>query len=163
MLRFHGSRDKQTFELVGYNSRLDELQAAHAARACCPQLDAWCDGPPRGGARLRGGRARRARRAAARRPPAPSPAWHLYVVRHERADELEAALNAAGIGAAAYYRVPVHRQPAMRRRGGRAPSCRAPRRRPRTHLALPMSPVLDAASRSTRSSPRCARCASGST
>ena len=28
MLRFHGSRDKQRFELVGYNSRLDEIQAA---------------------------------------------------------------------------------------------------------------------------------------
>ena len=31
MLRFHGSRDKQTFELVGYNSRLDEIQAGRAA------------------------------------------------------------------------------------------------------------------------------------
>jgi dTDP-4-amino-4,6-dideoxygalactose transaminase len=42
------------------------------------------------------------------------PAWHLYVVRHERADELVEGLNAAGVGARAYYRVPVHLQPAMR-------------------------------------------------
>ena len=40
MLRFHGSRDKKDFELVGYNSRLDELQAA-ALRLFLPQLDGW--------------------------------------------------------------------------------------------------------------------------
>jgi dTDP-4-amino-4,6-dideoxygalactose transaminase len=45
------------------------------------------------------------------------PAWHLYVVRHERADELVAGLNEAGIESRAYYRVPVHRQPAMREFG----------------------------------------------
>ena len=43
MLRFHGSRDKLTFELVGHNSRLDELQAA-LLRLELPHLDAWCDG-----------------------------------------------------------------------------------------------------------------------
>ena len=40
MLRFHGSRDKKHFEFVGYNSRLDELQAA-ALRLFLPQLDGW--------------------------------------------------------------------------------------------------------------------------
>src|SRR5690606_17523089 len=40
VLRFHGSRDKQTFEAVGYNSRLDELQAA-ALRVFLPRVDAW--------------------------------------------------------------------------------------------------------------------------
>src|SRR5919202_4894643 len=111
MLRFHGSRDKQTFELVGLNSRLDELQAA-ILRVLLPRLEGWCDG----------------RRAAAAHyeaaglgelvalpalAPAGAPAWHLYVVRHERADELAAALARAGIGHKAYYRVPAHRQPAM--------------------------------------------------
>ena len=42
-LRFHGSRDKQTFEYVGYNSRLDELQAA-ILRVMLPELDGWCEG-----------------------------------------------------------------------------------------------------------------------
>jgi dTDP-4-amino-4,6-dideoxygalactose transaminase len=45
--------------------------------------------------------------------PGSDPAWHLYVVRHERADELIAGLAEAEIEARAYYRVPVHRQPAM--------------------------------------------------
>src|SRR3954453_21631529 len=42
MLRFHGSKDKQTFERVGYNSRLDELQAA-ALRVLLPELDGWTE------------------------------------------------------------------------------------------------------------------------
>ena len=43
MLRFHGSRDKQTFELVGHNSRLDALQAA-ILRVQLPHLEGWADG-----------------------------------------------------------------------------------------------------------------------
>ena len=43
MLRFHGSRDKQTFELIGHNSRLDELQAA-VLRVQLPHLEGWADG-----------------------------------------------------------------------------------------------------------------------
>ncbi len=39
-LRFHGSRDKREFEYVGFNSRLDEVQAT-ILRALLPHLDAW--------------------------------------------------------------------------------------------------------------------------
>src|SRR5947207_7098863 len=41
-LRFHGSADKETFDEVGYNSRLDELQAA-ALRVLLPELDGWTE------------------------------------------------------------------------------------------------------------------------
>jgi len=137
MLRFHGSRDKQTFELVGHNSRLDELQAA-ILRVQLPHLDDWADG----------------RRAAAAHYEAAGlgelvdlpralgePAWHLYVVRHARADELAVALKAAGVGHKAYYRVPAHLQPAMREY---RPDAELPGtdEAARTHLAVPMSPVL---------------------
>jgi dTDP-4-amino-4,6-dideoxygalactose transaminase len=141
MLRFHGSRDKQTFELVGRNSRLDELQAA-LLRVQLPELDGWAA----------------ARRAVAHqyaaaglgelvtlpRPVAGAePAWHLFVVRSDEAEALEAALNAAGIGARRYYAVPVHRQPAM---AGLAPGLELPMtdELARTNLALPMSPALSA-------------------
>ena len=66
-------------------------------------------------------------------------------MRHERADELEAALNAGGVGARGYYRTPLHRQPAM------APWAPAGLDLPvtdelaRTHLAIPMNPLLDRA------------------
>ena len=43
MLRFHGSRDKQTFSYVGVNSRLDEMQAA-IVRRLLREVDGWNDG-----------------------------------------------------------------------------------------------------------------------
>ena len=49
VLRFHGSRDKVTYEEVGYNSRLDELQAA-ILRVQLPHLDGFADGRRRAGA-----------------------------------------------------------------------------------------------------------------
>jgi dTDP-4-amino-4,6-dideoxygalactose transaminase len=140
MLRFHGSRAKETFELLGYNSRLDELQAA-LLRVTLPHLDGWCDG-------------RRAAAAAYEEsglaevcelPQAAdgcTPAWHLYVVRHPQADDLAAALNAAEIGHKAYYRVPTHRQPAMRDYVPDDLDLPGTDELARTHLAIPMSPVL---------------------
>ncbi|HEY2141832.1 MAG TPA: DegT/DnrJ/EryC1/StrS family aminotransferase [Solirubrobacteraceae bacterium] len=140
-LRFHGSRDKVTYEQVGYNSRLDELQAA-ILRVQLPHLDAWADG----------------RRAAAghyeqsglgelvRLPQAiegASPAWHLYVVSHPRVERLEEALAKAAVGHKAYYRTPVHRQAAMREWGSDLGlELPGTEQAARTHLAIPVSPVL---------------------
>ena len=137
MLRFHGSRDKATFELIGHNSRLDELQAA-ILRVQLPHLEEWAEGRRRAGEHYR-----EAGLGALVDLPKPlgEPAWHLYVVRHQRADDLAATLKAAGIGHKAYYRVPTHEQPAMREFApdrelhGTAEAAR-------THLAIPMSPVL---------------------
>ena len=72
--------------------------------------------------------------------PAGDPAWHLYVIRHKRADALEASLSGAGIGCKAYYRVPLHRQTAMRPWSD--VELPGTEEAARTHLALPMSPVL---------------------
>ena len=72
-----------------------------------------------------------------------TPAWHLYVVRDERADELHAALQSAGIGCKPYYRRPLHRQPALEAyaAGVELPVTDA---LAESHLAIPMSPVLGA-------------------
>ena len=140
MLRFHGSRDKTTFELVGYNSRLDELQAA-ILRVQLPHLDGWADGRRAAGRHYEEGGL-----ADVAALPVPvdgaDPAWHLYVIRHERADAVGAALAAAGIGQKAYYRVPAHRQPAMAEWGAGA-DLPGTEEAARTHLAIPMSPVLE--------------------
>ena len=142
MLRFHGSRDKRSFEVVGYNSRLDELQAA-ILRVQLPSLAEWAAGRRAAGAHYEA-----AGLGDLVRLPEPAtgvePAWHLYVVRHERPDDLAAGLAARGIGAKDYYRTPVHRQPAMRRYA-EGVSLPATDELARTHLALPMSPVLTAA------------------
>jgi dTDP-4-amino-4,6-dideoxygalactose transaminase len=140
-LRFHGSRDKRTFQYVGYNSRLDELQAA-VLRVLLPELDAWSA----------------CRRAAADAyseagigryvtPPAvpdgAEPAWHLYVATHPRADEVITGLADHGVQTRAYYRTPLHEQPAMAPYAPAAGLLPATDELARTNLALPMSAALD--------------------
>ncbi|MGH2854656.1 MAG: DegT/DnrJ/EryC1/StrS family aminotransferase, partial [Solirubrobacteraceae bacterium] len=111
-LRFHGSHDKVTYEQVGYNSRLDELQAA-ILRVQLPHLDAWATARRQAGAHYE--QAGLGELVALPEPtPGAQPAWHLYVIGHPAPPPLEAALTAAGIGHKAYYRTPVHRQIAMR-------------------------------------------------
>ncbi len=139
MLRFHGSRDKQHFTMVGYNSRLDALQAA-VLRVQLPHLDGWSDG--RRAASEHYAQAGLGELVALPRATAGSaPAWHLYVVRSERADALGADLRAQGIEARAYYRVPIHRQPAM----AADVALPATDEAARTSLALPIGPSLSAA------------------
>jgi dTDP-4-amino-4,6-dideoxygalactose transaminase len=139
-LRFHGSRDKQTFEQVGYNSRLDELQAA-ILRVLLPELDRWSAGRrAAASAYLRAGLTEHV--AAPLVPDGAEPAWHLYVVTHPRADELIAGLSDRGVQARGYYRTPIHRQPAMASSLGARAELPATEELARTNLALPMSPVL---------------------
>jgi len=141
-LRFHGSRDKQTFEYVGYNSRLDEIQAA-ILRVLLPHIDQWCDGRRAGvQAYLDAGLADQVSVSGA--PLGAVPAWHLYVVTHPDADAKLRALNDAGVQARAYYRVPLHLQPAMApyTRNGRVPELPVTEEIARTNLALPISPVF---------------------
>jgi len=138
-LRFHGSHDKVTYEEIGYNSRLDELQAA-ILRVQLPHLDEMADGRRRAGRHYEQaglGELVRLPRATA----GAEPAWHLYVVADPAVEELESALANAGIGHKAYYRTPVHRQVAMREWGAGV-ELPATDEAARTHLAIPMSPVL---------------------
>jgi len=138
MLRFHGSRDRVTYEQVGYNSRLDELQAA-ILRVQLPELERWA--AHRHGVGEWYGQAGLGDLVALPGvAEGTRAAWHVYVVRHERADALGAALNAAGIGSRAYYRTPIHRQPAMAGLGGA--ELPATDELARTHLALPVSAAM---------------------
>jgi dTDP-3-amino-3,4,6-trideoxy-alpha-D-glucose transaminase len=140
LLRFHGSRDKVDFELIGYNSRLDELQAA-ALRLFLPHLDGW----------------NRARREAAARytelglgevcelpPDEAGHVYHMYVVRTQERERLSAALAAAGIACASYYVTPLHLQPAMRFLGHEEGSLPETERAARENLALPLWAGIDA-------------------
>ena len=109
MLAFHGSRDKTTFDFVGYNSRLDELQAAFL-RVFLEHLDEWTRG----------------RREAAARyadlglgdlvelpEDEPGHVYHLIVSRSPERDRIRDALSAADIASATYYVTPLHLQPAL--------------------------------------------------
>ena len=110
MLRVHGSKQKYYNETIGYNSRLDELQAA-ILRVKLPYIDRWNE----------------ARRQAASRyqtllcglpglvTPAPDAGhvFHQYTVRigAGRRDFVQQHLAASGIGTMVYYPLPLHRLP----------------------------------------------------
>ncbi len=141
-LRHHGSTDKQTHSEVGWNSRLDALQAA-VLRELLPELDGWNEA-------RRAVAARYAEAGLGELEGMTSPGggddaahvFHLYVARHERADQLVEALSEVGVGARAYYRCPVHEQPAMERFvpvGLELPGTAAAAR---TNVALPMGMAL---------------------
>ena len=139
MLRFHGSRAKKDFEYVGYNSRLDALQAAFL-RLFLPHLDGW----------------NLQRREAAARyaelglgelvelpPDEPGHVYHMYCVRSAERDRLTAALADAGIGFASYYEPPLHLQPALRYLGYGEGDFPETERAARENLCLPLWAGID--------------------
>jgi dTDP-4-amino-4,6-dideoxygalactose transaminase len=139
MLRFHGSRDKRTFELIGTNSRLDAVQAA-MLRVFLPRLTGWNE----------------ARREAAARYEElglgqlvelpldePGHVYHMYVVRSPRRAEIAEALSAAGIASASYYVTPLHLQPAFAYLGVGVGSLPETERAAAENLALPMWGGID--------------------
>lgn len=110
VLRNYGSRVKYHNEVIGYNSRLDELQAA-LLRVKLPVLDA--------GNQQRAAIARHYLQALAGLDlvlptiaPGCESAWHLFVVRHPARDRLARQLAEAGIGTVIHYPIPPHLQPA---------------------------------------------------
>ena len=136
MLRFHGSKDKKTFTHVGYNSRLDALQAAFLRRNL-KEVDAW----------------NAHRRQVAQwyeeaglgelveLPPVADgnvPIWHLYVVRTEHRDQLMSACAERGIGATIYYGEPHHTQPVYADLGYAAGDLPVTERLCATGVALPI-------------------------
>ena len=140
-LRNYGSQKKYHNEVIGFNSRLDELQAAILS----VKLTA-----------LDGQNARRAAIAAVydeqlagipglTLPVVPSwtePVWHLYVVRHARRDDLARGLADLGIGTLVHYPIAPHLQAAYAQLGleqGRFPLAEAIHREV---LSLPMGPTM---------------------
>ena len=140
MLRFHGSRDKVDFQFVGYNSRLDELQAA-VLRVFLRRLSAWT--------KLR-------REAAARYaelglgelcelpPEEAGHVYHLFVCRSSERDRIRAALQEAEIGTGVYYETPSHLQPAMRFLGYEPGSLPETERLARENFSVPLWAGIDA-------------------
>ena len=140
MLRFHGSRDKRTFEYVGVNSRMDEIQAV-IVRRFLAELGGWNAGRREAAARYRalglGELVQLPEELACRRH-----VYHLYVVRSERRHALARGLRDAGVGAAAYYETPLHLQPVFGALGHQPGDFPNAERAAREGLALPMFPTL---------------------
>ncbi|KJS76888.1 MAG: erythromycin biosynthesis sensory transduction protein eryC1 [Comamonadaceae bacterium BICA1-1] len=108
MLRNHGSKVRYYHDIVGYNSRLDELQAV-VLRAKLPRIDHYNQQRRRVAQRYQAGLAGL---------PLQTPfedgigqhVYHQYTLLCERRDALQQALSAAQIASAIYYPVPLHQQ-----------------------------------------------------
>lgn len=106
LLRNYGERTKYRHEVVGTNSRLDEIQAA-ILRVKLRVLDDWNARRSKVANRYR----EELSDTDLRLPEVPewaTPVWHLFVVRTGRRDELQEHLAAAGIGTLIHYPVPPH-------------------------------------------------------
>ena len=109
-LRNYGSRVKYHNEVKGYNSRLDELQAA-LLRARLPTLDAWNERRARIAARY----LERLRATDLTLPVVAEGVehiWHLFVVRSRKRDAFKAELERRGVETLIHYPVAPHLQPA---------------------------------------------------
>lgn len=142
-LRNWGSEQKYHHPEIGFNSRLDTIQAV-VLSAKLKRLDAWNE----------------ARRQAAARYdellsgidgvelpltlPGNEHVWHLYVVRVQDRDEVLKKLNADGIGAGIHYPVPLHLHGALAYLGYREGDFPEAERAAREILSLPLYPHLTA-------------------
>lgn len=146
LLRQYGWRERYVSEVAGWNTRLDELQAA-ILRVKLRYLDednakrralaASYDEQLAGVVTLPIELADNATRANTRH------VYHLYVIRHPQRDALRAHLRECGIGTAIHYPVPIHLQPAYRGRLGDEGSLPETERAAREIVSLPMYPELD--------------------
>jgi len=140
MLRFHGSRDKVDFDLVGYNSRLDELQAA-VLRIFLSELDDWVALRREAAARY----VELGLGAACDLPEdEPGHVYHLFVCRSPERDRIRSALEGAGIGTAVYYATPLHLQPALEPLGYRPGSLPVTEQLARENFSVPLWAGIDA-------------------
>ncbi len=143
LLRVHGSRPKYYHQLVGYNSRLDALQAA-ILRAKLPYLDRW--------SAARAAHAAGYDRALAELPGIETPPvaperthiYHQYTVRvlGGRRDEVRKSLKERGIGTGIYYPLPLHLQACFASLGYREGDFPQAERASREVLSLPIFPEL---------------------
>jgi len=140
-LRMHGGAKQYFHDEVGFNSRLDALQAA-ILQAKLPHLQGWS-------AKRRSNAAYYDRAFAdlpeIRTPfvdPANESIYNQYTIRTERRDELQSFLKERGIGTAIYYPLPLHLQPCFAYLGYKKGSCPESERAAAEVLSLPIYPEL---------------------
>ncbi len=106
-LRNYGSKKKYYNECKGYNSRLDELQAAFL-RVKLRKLDEWNQRRRALALRYQAGLRNAPDLILPTAPAWAEPVWHLFVVRHRDRNSLQQKLTQAGVGTLIHYPVPPH-------------------------------------------------------
>jgi dTDP-4-amino-4,6-dideoxygalactose transaminase len=107
MLRNYGSKTKYFHEVQGFNSRLDELQAAFL-RVKLRKLDEWNERRRALAARYLAGLHGSPGLNLPFVPEWAEAGWHLFVIRHPKRDQLRQRLAQADIGTLIHYPVPPH-------------------------------------------------------
>lgn len=148
LLRVHGGRQTYEHQVVGWNSRLDAIQAA-VLSVKLPHLEGWSQGRAANAERydrllaeaglVESGEVRLPGRSAAS-----THIFNQYTLRVERRDALREHLRAEGIGHAVYYPAPLHLQPCFRDLGHAPGSLPRAERASGEVLSLPVYPELGA-------------------
>ena len=138
MLRDHGSERRYVNVILGYNSRLDALQAA-MLRVKLPHVDAWNE--RRRDVARRYGELLQGVAGVVAPEVTPEHVFHQYTVRVPslRRDALRERLARAGVSTMVYYPVPLHRLPVFSHLGA---SCPVSERLAGEVLSLPVGPML---------------------
>jgi dTDP-4-amino-4,6-dideoxygalactose transaminase len=140
-LRTHGSRRTYFHEIVGYNSRLDALQAA-VLRAKLPHLEAWSSARRRNAAYYDAAFGDVPEIGTPWVDPANTSIYNQYTIRVSRRDELQAFLKERGIGSNVYYPLPLHLQPCFAYLGYAQGQCPEAENAAKEVLSLPVFPEL---------------------
>lgn len=142
ILRVHGSVKKYYHETIGYNSRLDTIQAA-VLRLKLKKLDEWNE-RRRNAARLYNEALKDLPLVLPYEHPDAKHVYHLFVVRvpDGKRDELSSFLTRNGIGNGVYYPLPLHLQEACEELGYSKGSLPEAEKASEETLALPMSAHL---------------------
>ena len=140
-LRTHGSVRTYLHEEVGYNSRLDALQAA-VLGAKLPHLARWSARRRANAAYYDAAFADLPEVVTPHVDPLNESIYNQYTIRVGRRDALQTHLKARGIGNAIYYPLPLHLQPCFAYLGYREGSCPEAERAAREVISLPIYPEL---------------------
>ncbi len=143
-LRTHGSRRTYYHEIVGYNSRLDALQAA-VLRAKLPHLESWSAARRRNAAHYDAAFAGLADVITPYVDPANTSIYNQYTIRVTERDALQAHLKERAIGSNVYYPLPLHLQPCFAYLGYREGQCPEAEKAAKEVLSLPVFPELTTA------------------
>lgn len=145
VLRNYGSRNRYENEVCGYNSRLDELQAAFL-RVKLRKLDGWNDLRRKLAAFYQKELETIPELKIPRIIPELEPVWHQFVIRHPKRDDLQKHLTKHGIETIIHYPIPPHRSQAYEDLKYNEGTFPLTEQLARESLSLPMGPHITLAS-----------------